>query len=105
MKRPNRNLQTRGSRASAQRCADFPGQDAAKDYVFSLIQRGELLLAQPLREGMKAALERMGFEQVRIDHEKIHDIFLLRARIGPNVDCRSVGSARTLLRRMVRQVG
>lgn len=82
------------------RAADDP-----KGYIMALADRGELLLSRPLRDQLQAALERLGFQSVRVDHERVHDVWLIRATVGTNVDCTSARIARNYLHRMARSLG
>jgi hypothetical protein len=91
-------------RARSSPSPDFCEQSDAKDYVLSLIESGGLLLG-PLRERMKKVLEQMGFQNVRVDHELIHDVYLVRAGIGTNTACVSEQIARGYFRRMAKRVG
>ena len=54
-------------------------QTDPKEYVLRLVARGELMMSRPLSEQMRVALERLGFGGVRVDHERVHDIWLVRA--------------------------
>ena|SRR5436190_17621554 len=49
-------------------------------------------------------LEQLGFQNVRVDHERIHKIYLVRANVG-TTNCVDVRSAKILLRRAAQQIG
>jgi hypothetical protein len=83
----------------------FEEQMDAKAYVLDLIFRGQLLLERPLKEQIHAAMVRLGFVNVRVDHETIHDLWIVRAGIGTNTDCLSERVARKYLRQMAKRVG
>jgi hypothetical protein len=80
-------------------------EDDAKDYILALADRGALLMSRPLRHQLQVTLEQLGFENVRIDHERIHNVYVVRMSLGINTDCRTPRIALQYFRRMTRSVG
>ena len=59
----------------------------AKECILRWVDRGELLIARPLSEQLHVALEQLGFQNVRIDREPVHDVWLIRATVSTTVNC------------------
>lgn len=77
----------------------------AKDCVLRWAERGELPLSRPLIEQMRVALERLGFQNVGVDHEERRNIWMIRADVGANTNCSGPRMARSYLHRMARLIG
>lgn len=76
-----------------------------KEFIFALAQAGHLRVGWPLEDQIRAALEELGFIQVRVNRERLHAVFLVRANIGPGLVCASAPQARVLLHKAARKVG
>jgi hypothetical protein len=77
----------------------------AKECVLRWVDCGQLLIARPLREQLHVALEQVGFRDVRIDRERVHDVYLVRMSLGLNMDCTTPRIALQYFRRMARSLG
>lgn len=76
-----------------------------KEFIFGLVQTGQLRIGWPLEQQFQSVLEELGFVQVRVDREPLHAVFLVRANIGPGLVCTTAPEARALLHKAARKIG